>query len=388
MNILKRDDLTPKQKLIYAVIAIKQGESDFALLSNIMIAEAVGCTPRYVSESITKMESLKLLLRLEKGKIHVIPPKGQYGMVELDMLNTTNISARAKYLYLIYCATGNDYDANIWGRKRVCADYRISNSTYYLAHKELEDNKILEVIGRASGNGIQTSNINIIIRTDQWAIKRPPSWIPSEGFDLDKWCLKNLDEEGRVQPEPAISGKNDGTEDTTQEDERMQRTLTINSNLNNYPVSKNLTTTNGSFTTPTLKCFEEELNDDFLETALTTKLATPQDANKMIILIKEKGFEGFVNPALDDEMIEKAFKAFKYFLKAIESYGQDTVGYALNIDDLNRFYYSDLSDGYTEDEIEYHIFRVVELGYGKLKKPYIGFSYAISTKNGVLQEYK
>ena len=83
------------------------------------------------------------------------------------MLITSNISLQAKYLYLIYYAVGNDFDAKFWGRKHVCSEYHISNSTYQVAHKELLDKEILQTIGRASGNGIQTSNINIIIRTDK-----------------------------------------------------------------------------------------------------------------------------------------------------------------------------------------------------------------------------
>ena len=376
MDILKRDDISPKQKLIYAVIAIKQGETEYAKLTNIKVADAVGCTPKYVSSSVIQMENLKLLKRVAKGKIHAIAGKGQYGMVELDMLITANISGRAKYLYLIYCAAGNDYDANMWGRKGVCANFHISHSTYQKAHKELLDNGILQTIGRLSGNGIQTSNINIIIRTDKWEIKRPPSWVPSEAFDLNNWCLENLDKEGRVQPELVDSDSIDGTGDATQEDEGMQRTVTINNNLNSVQNSTHVLT-NESFTTLSVEKSEKELNIELLEEVTNRKLKTPDEARKVIDVLNESDFSTIIGLTVTDDDIQNAFSAFEYYKQAVSRYGQDTFGYALNIQDIRRFMYSILSHGFDFDEIEYHIDRVVELGFEKVKRPYIGFSYAI-----------
>ena len=387
MSILKRDDISFTQKLIFAVIAIKQGESEFAKLTQIMIADAVDCSTRYVSDSITFMEQEGLLERISKGKIHAIQKKSQYGMVELDMLITTNVTPKAKYLYLIYCATGNDYDVNIWGRKRICQDFHISNSTYHLAHRELVDKKILKVKGRSSGNGIQTSNFNYIIRTEKWKIERPPSWVPPEPFDLDKWCLEHPEPELWVQPEPELQDTPTGTMGTTQPEQRVQRTLTINTNLNSTPISSNLVRTNESFPTPIVPT-NKELKIELLEEVIKRKFKTPEEVMKAIDLLNQNGFAGVAKAELDEEMIKKAFRVFEMFKSAIEANGKETFGFDLNIDDLNRFCGSQLSTGYSDEAIEYHIYRVVELGFETLNKPYIGFKYVINTDRGIHQEFK
>ena len=89
---------------------------------------------------------------------------------------------------------------------------------------------------------------------------------------------------------------------------------------------------------------------------------------------------------LNEEIIHLAFKAFGYYKSSVQNYGQDTIGYHLNIRDLNAFCYSSLSDYYTDEEIEHHIYRVVELAFTKLEKKYVGFTYAISTVTGVKQQ--
>jgi hypothetical protein len=334
------------------------------------------------------MEAAKLVVRYKRGEMGVLKAKGMHGMIELDMLITTNLTPKAKYLYLIYCATANGYDANIWGRHGICSTCHISNSTYHKAHKELKDNGILQTRARAAGNGIQTSNINVIIRTEKWEIERPPSWVPLEPFDLERWCLEHLDDEGRIQPEIATCDFSDGTGDATQEEQEIQRTITINSNHNSEPFSSIQEQTNGSLTTSTLEPPEKELNFELASKVIKRKLKSTKQAREAIDTLNKSGFEGIAKEGLTDEIIERAFVAFEYFKEAVESYDKDTTGYALNIDDLNRFVGSGLSKGYSEKEVEYHISRVVELGFERLNKPYIGFSYVINTDHGVHSEFK
>ena len=168
----------------------------------------------------------------------------------------------------------------------------------------------------------------------------------------------------------------------------MQRTLTVNSNHNSTAISNNQLITNEGFTTHTSAPSKGELNTDLLEEVLKAKLRTPKEAKHAIDTLNKNGFEGTASQFLTDDIIERAFKAFQYFKEAVERYDQDTTGYALNIQDLNKFVTSGLSNGYGDDEVEYHISRVVQLGFEKMNKSYIGFGYVIATRHGVHQEFK
>ena len=98
MEVMKLNEITAKQKLVCAIIAAKQGESKFALLNNQMIADAIGISERYVSATIKKLESeLGIIKKLKKGKFKLKRKSRQYGMIELDMLITQNLSIHDKY---------------------------------------------------------------------------------------------------------------------------------------------------------------------------------------------------------------------------------------------------------------------------------------------------
>ena len=112
---------------------------------------------------------------------------------------------------------------------------------------ELIEKEILIPINRASGSGKQTSNINYIIRADEFAIEIPESWIPKPSFSLDEWCESELEQELSVLSNRNCGDNPNGTEETSEDEEVRQRTLTINSNLLTY--TKNMTNTNGNFST-------------------------------------------------------------------------------------------------------------------------------------------
>ncbi len=385
MNVLKQNDLSPRQKLVYAIISAKKGESSVAKLSNEMIADALGITERYVTATITKLIDLGLLEKLKTGQYNTKTRSRQHGMVELNMLITENLSVYAKYLYLIYCTAANGLDANTWGKEGACSQFHWGSNSYQDAHKELVDKKILFTIKRSKGNGLQTSNLNYIVRVEEFETVIPDSWLPKPAFDLDEWCDANLEKELAVLGKRNSEYNLEGTERTSEKDESVPRTVTINSNLNNSSPISNLEKTNENFKNSSIESPKIELKIELLEEVIERKLKTPEEARKAIDTLNDNGFEGIAKSALTDEMLGKAFKAFENFKDAVESYGQDTFGYALNIDDLNRFCSSDLSKGYSEDSINYHIWRVAELGFEKLKKPYLGFSYVIKTNSGVKQ---
>ncbi len=85
MNLLNRDDLSANQKLVYAIISAKQGETQYAKLTQKMIADAIGISEHYVQTTIKELISLGLVQK--KKSEYVITNRGrQYGMVELDFL--------------------------------------------------------------------------------------------------------------------------------------------------------------------------------------------------------------------------------------------------------------------------------------------------------------
>ncbi|MBU3928536.1 MAG: hypothetical protein KKB74_12080 [Bacteroidetes bacterium] len=392
MEILKRKDLTTTQKLIYGIISAKQGESDFAKLSTKMISEALDCTTKTASLGIATLKSKKLIDEPTKGEFSTSVKDGQFGMVELDFLIATNISTKAKYLYLIYCASSNDYDVNFRGRSMVCSDFRMSNTTYQFAHSELLNTGILIIKKQASGPNTQTANINLIKRAEKCKLSRPASWIPQEAFDLDKWCESNFDENGDLKEE--ISVLENGNMGTQEVEVGMQRSVTINSNLNTTGSTNEGIIPSKTVSQPGDGDEEEETQIDEAKIALFGKLAykksrTVEAAMKILTDIHDKaGVKWYLLEYTNNpDLLKKAFVAFDAMRESLEEHGVDTSGYGLDCDDLTRFLsfnkrHSSLSD----DRIIYHVKRVVQLGIEREGKSYIAFSYLFSEFAELKQE--
>ncbi len=397
MNVMKRNDITPKQKLVYAIIAAKQGETFYAKLSQKMIAEALDISERYVSTTINQLIGYGLVAKEKNATYSTINNGRQYGMVEVDILITTNLSKEAKYLYLIYCTVGSkEYDANTWGSKKVCAEFKIGMTTYQNAHKELIDKGILKVYGKASGHGVQTSNMNRILRVDKFEISRPASWTPSEPLDIDSMMEEILLDEQSVEPvhELSVIENMNSEYNLTGTVDRTNSNLNINLNNN-----LNITTNEGMdppevvSQTRNINEEEEEVQMDEAKIALFGKLAykksrTVEAAAKILTDIHDKAELPYLPEYTDDAtLLKKAFVAFDTMRESLEEHGVDTSGFGLDCDDLTLFlsFYKRVGP-LSEDRIIYHVRRVVQLGMEKVGKKYIAFSYLFSEFAELKQE--
>ena len=238
MNILNNRNLIQTDKLVYAIIAAKQGTSDKAIITTSMLADALGLSHKSIRKSIQRLTNHELLNKLSQTEYEAISSVGQYGIIEIDIMTTSNLSNAAKYLYLIYSASSNDYDANFRGREMVCKIFQIGNTTYMKAHKELIELGLLKIIKQASGPNTQTANINIIRRAKQITLQTPSSWQTPESFDLDTWCEVNLDDTSE-ESKTEVSGMECGSFSNPKEEVMMQRSVTINSNLNTTLLASN-----------------------------------------------------------------------------------------------------------------------------------------------------
>lgn len=399
MNVLLREDITPKQKLVYAIISAKQGATQYAKVTQKMIADAIGLSERYVSTTIVKLTELGLIRR-KGSEYHRTNKSRQYGMVELDLLITTNLSYKAKYLYLIYCAVGNkEYDANNWSSRKICAEFHIGMSTYQKAHKELIDNKLLNVYGMASGNRVQTSNMNKIIRVEGFTIVIPDSWTTPEALDVDAWCEINLQPEPSVEPKPELSvepNRNSrynltGTEGITNSNHNNNHNINAGIVMTNQGFDQTLAVDITESTTDEIDATEEEEFEEmpFFDADLFGKLAfkrskTPEEAMQVIHDLNNKATEGgsLLDEYIeDDELMGKAFKAHEVLCEFLESRGIDTEGYGLDYDDLQRFssFYNRNVTASDDDALRYHVERVAELGMDREGKKYISFSYVFAS---------
>lgn len=392
MNVMKRNDITPKQKLVFAIIAAKQGESFYAKLSQKMIADALNISERYISTTINQLIRFGLVQKEKNSTYSTINSGRQYGMVEVDILITTNLSTEAKYLYLIYCAVGSKkYDANNWSSKKVCSEFKIGMTTYQNAHRELIDKGILTVHGMASGYRVQTSNMNKILRVDNFEIKRPASWLPTEPLDIDAWCELNLLDEQTVEPEYELS-----VIENMNSEYNLTRTVDrTNSNHNsNHNNKRNTKTNTNEGMNPSIESsFNEDASSDEDDTqideekiALFGKLAykkfrTEQAALNVLTGIHNKAeVKWYLQEYTDDPiLLKKVFVAFNTLHKALEEYGVDTSGYGLNCEDLTQFLtFNNRFKPLSDERIIYHVRRIVQLGMEKEGKEYIAFSYVFS----------
>ncbi len=403
MPNLRNRTLNTTQKLIFAILAAKQGGSNYAKVSNQMLADALRTTTRTVSSALTELKNHNLINEVSRGKIHVDIQGIQFGLVELSFLVASNLSTKAKYLYLIYCVAGNDHDANYWGRDSVCETFQMSNSTYQEAHKELVDKEILKVVMQASAPNVQTANINIISRANKCNLTIPSSWAPQEAFDLDEWCELNFDENGELKCE--VSVIETGRMGTSKQEESVQRIVTTNSNLNISPSTK-LTTNEDLHPTISLKVSEvtppvtqpdnEEDSFDYDEgdfnRLLQTRLLTKKKALKVLNDINTKiGLSENMMKYIDDEtMLEKVFFAHDTLREILEINDIDTSKYALNFGDLEKFteFVARISHLPSEKKIKYHVERVVQLGIEKENNPYVSMSYVFSQEADLKEEIK
>ena len=388
MEVMKLKVISPKQKLVYAIMAAKQGESKFALLNNQMIADALGISVRHVSSTLKKLEhDLGIIKKLKNGQFKLKRKSRQYGMIELDMLITQNLSIHAKYLYLIYCVAANKYDANIWSRESLCSQFHMGNNSYYSAHKELIEKEILTPIKRASGSGKQTSNINYIIRAGKFPTKIPDSWLPKSAFNLDEWCEAELEKELSVHEKRNCGDNHNGTEEMFEDEPGRQRTVTSNNNLLTYAEDLNSTNTNGNF--PTKISFvdgkneqDNKLNFEEVDKLMNKPCFNINEAEEIIDIIKKSDVKmDFYFDRINEKILDWSFYGFELFCAELESRDVDTSGYALNVRDIQTFSEWNRNVPCAKDEIPDHVHRVVELGFDKVKKPYIGFSYVFSGRH-------
>lgn len=272
MNILKNRNLIQTDKLVYAIIAAKQGTTDKAIITTSMLADALGLSQKTIRESLQRLTKHELIEKLSQKEYQAISSDGQYGVIELDIMTTSNLSNAAKYLYLIYSASSNDYDANFRGREMICKDFQMGNTTYMKAHKELIELGLLNIIKQASGPNIQAVNINIISRAKQITLQTPASWQTQEVFDLDVWCEDNLNDPSQ-ESKKEVSGMESGSFSNPKEEVLMQRSVTINSNLNRSSSKSN--ETNGFpivHSSEGTDILNDKLSEDMSEDELLTEI--------------------------------------------------------------------------------------------------------------------
>jgi hypothetical protein len=263
-------------------------------------------------------------------------------------------------------------------------------TTYQNAHKELIDKGILKVYGMASGNGVQTSNMNRILRVDSYEISRPASWTPPEPLDIDAWCELNLDVQS-VEPVHELSVIENmnseynltGTVDRTNSNHNNNLNINHNSKTN---TNEGMHPTTGSTFHEDALSDEEETQIDDAKIDLFGKLAfkkfrTIEAAMKILTNIHDKaGVKGYLDEYTDDPtLLKKVFVAFDTMREALDDYGVDTSGYGLDCDDLTKFWtFYERNMPLSDKRIIYHVRRVIELGMEREGKSYIAFSYLFS----------
>lgn len=195
MDVLKMKELNSTAKVLYALLASKQGETNYVLARNKALAASFGCSADTIERAKSALTKAGIITKNNKYSATVHHALKQYGGVEFKILATPSISINAKYLYIIYCSASNNDDASCWGKDGVTKTFKLGGSTYTKALKELKELGLVSIEERFY-DGEQLSNKTIVVRADSFKTSVPVIW--SEGMQISPTVTRKS-----VHPSPA-----------------------------------------------------------------------------------------------------------------------------------------------------------------------------------------
>ncbi|WP_346862094.1 helix-turn-helix domain-containing protein [uncultured Draconibacterium sp.] len=189
LPILTNTKLKPKVRLVYALLAIRQGCTDEAHLTQKQIADSLSVSTNTIKRAFKKLKAEEIIEATVNGwKVKQPEIKNQYGNVELIVIGATFLSNRAKLLYAYYIVVTSGVDKCTRSAKTITKDLGVGEETYRKAFKELVENTLITVGKRNTGNGY----VNVVVPR-KLKKANPKDFLPASWFKEDEIQLDSTD---------------------------------------------------------------------------------------------------------------------------------------------------------------------------------------------------
>lgn len=180
-NIITDKNLTKIARAVYSLLAVKQGGSDAAHLTQTQIADSLKVTQRTVGTAFSDLQKAGIIKPANKtgGSWQVIQPEltNQYGKVEQIVLGSNLISVNAKLLYSYYVVVTGGVETCTRSADTIKQDLKIGNDKYHAAFKELQESTLITVTKR----NVKTGYVNLVVPR-RLKKANPKNYLPESWF--------------------------------------------------------------------------------------------------------------------------------------------------------------------------------------------------------------